>query len=433
MLTGVTPTGFVAKTVQDLIKDTETDELAQIDPQLDTSPEEPIGQLNAIFMAKVAELWELGGVAYNGMSRDGAEGPQLDNVNGLTGTKRKSAFPSHTLQTNVFSQVGTYPAGSLVANVNGQGNVLFANGDTLTIVLVGGLYTATAANVVLATSASLPLTVPGMKFFCLQNGPTIANASTLNVINGPVTGWVSTNNPLDAELGGLIEQDTPYRLRGDAEISAAGSGNPDAIQADLQNVPGVIQAFVIENTSNVYDANGNPPHSYTAVIWDGLIPAANDSEIAQTLWDDKPTGIFPNGSIVDGIAVDSNNQQHIMPFQRATQLTLYLDYTITMLQGQPFNATVALAIKQAVVQTSQQPQIQIAAGTAAPNPAYLGLQQSVIAEAFKSAVLQAGLGVKDVTLLHLGFSASPGGTTNLSVGNLAIAIADTSRITVNGI
>ena len=434
MTTGVTPTGFVAKTVQDLINDVEAGELANIDAALDTSPEEPIGQLNGIYCEKLAELWELAALCYNGMSRDNAEGPQLDNVNGLTGTKRQSAFPSHTLQTCVFSQTGTYSAGSLVANVSGQVNIQFANGDDVIVALSGGTYTAMVLNIVLASGTSLPLTVPGIKFICTVNGPTIANSGTLTVITTPVTGWTSTTNPLDAVLGALIEQDTPYRIRGANEIAAVGSANPDALRADLLNVPGVIQAFVIENTSNVFDGYGNPPHSFQCVIWDGSSPAASDQVIAQTIWNDKPTGIGAFGSIIDGIAIDDNQVQHVMAFSRAVQDLLYLRMTVTMMPSIAFNATVALAIKQAVVASTLAPQILVpSAGTVAPNPAYLGLGNTVVAEALKGAVMNAGLSVKDISLLQLDFVSSPTNTANLPVSQLAIALADTSRILVNGI
>lgn len=432
-MSGVSATGFVPKTVDELQTDISEAETSIIDPTLDTSPEEPIGQLNGIFASKLAELWELAGVAYNGYNRDSAEGPQLDNCNGLTGTKRLPATPSYTLQTCIFSQDGTYPAGSLTVSVNGQTSVQFTNGFDVVIVLSGLNHIATVAGKVLATSPTLPITVPKIKFLCTQNGPTIANAGTLATIATPVVGWTSTTNPTDATLGSLIEQDTPYRLRGDQEISAVGSGNPDALRADLLNVPGVIQAFVIENTGDSQDAYGNPAHSFRVVIWDGASPAASDDDIAQVIWDDKPTGIDPVGLVTDGQALDSNNQIHYMPFNRAAQDLLYLDITATPIPGVIIDSTLALAIKQAIVTSTLSKFVTAPNGTPALNPAYLALGNTVVAEAMKSAVLASGLGVLDVPSLKLGFSPAPVGTANLDVGNLAIALADTSRITINGL
>lgn len=427
-MAGVTATGFVPKTVQDLVTECEADELAEIDASLDTSPEEPIGQVNGIFAEKLAEVWELLGVAYAGMSRDDAEGVQLDNVNGLTGTKRLAAKPSYTLQTLVLSQTGTYGAGALTANVTGQPSVQFRNGFDIIVSGSPGSYQVTENNKVIGTSTSLSITATGAKFLCTLNGPTIANASTLTVITSPVVGWTSTTNPTDATLGTFVEEDTPYRLRGDLEISAVGSGNPDALRADVLNVPGVIQAFVIENNKDLLDGYGNPPHTATVVIWDGASPAADDNAVAQVIWDDKPTGIGFNGTVTDGVAIDSEGDQHVMAFRRAGQQTLYLTYTITMLPGVTLDATARAAMKTAIVTTSLNPK----ESNGGPNPAYLNLGADVVAEAFKSALMQAGLGVKDITDMKLGFTSTPSGTSNLTLSKFQIAIADTGRILING-
>lgn len=427
---GVTAQGFLAKTVQVLLSDIEAQEIANIDPAIDTSPEMPLGQLNGIYANKLAELWELAAVAYNGYSRQNAEGPQLDNVNNLTGTKRNTASPSTTNQTCVFSLVGTYNQGALVANVNGQSSVQFANGNNISVTGTGP-YTATNTDtgVVLATNATLPITVPNMTFICTVNGPTVANAGTLTVITNPVNGWQSTTNPTDATLGTNVETDTAYRIRGEQEIAAAGSGNPDAIVADVQNVPGVIQAFCIENTSNYVDSYSNSPHSFTVVIWDGASPQANDSAVAQAIWNDKPAGIQANGSITDGIATDVIGGTHVVPFNRANQKLLYLTYTVTMMPGQPaINSTNVVAMKTAIVAATQTRVFT----SGALNPAFLGLGGTVYAEAMKSALLQAGFDIANVSALQLGFSASPSGTTDLSVDLMSIALADTSRITING-
>lgn len=432
---GVQPTGFVAETVQNLVSDLTSAFVSNLDPALDTSPEEPVGQIIGIFAEKLAELWELGGVAYNGMSRDNAEGPQLDNVNGLTGTKRLGASPSFTLQTCAFTAVGTYGVGGLVANVSGQPSIQFANSDLLVIALTGGNYVASIGSTVVATNPTLPITVVGLKFICTVDGPTVANASTLNTITSPVSGWSSTNNPDDASLGTLLELDTPYRLRGELEIAAVGSGNPDAMRADVLAVNGVIQAFCLENTTNAVDGNGLDPHSFLVVIWDGASPAASDDEVAQAIWNDKPTGITysSNAGVTDGVALDANGGSHIMGFSRAAQETLYLVVLVTMISPYTLTSAGALAIKQAIVAATQSQFITSpTTGTQAPNPAYLGLGNNVIASALEGAILNAGLDVLDVTSLKLGFSSSPSGTSNLTVSALQIAIADTANILING-
>lgn len=428
---GATPAGFQAKPISVLLSEIENDELSIIDAALDTSPEQPVGQLNGIVAEKLGEVWQLLAVAYNGMSRDQSEGVQTDNIGGITGTKRLTPTPSFTLQTCTFSANADYTVGTLVATLSGQPSVQFANGDEIIIAGSGSSHTVTVNSAVIATG-SLPITVTGLRFLCTVNGPTVAPSGQLTG-QIPVTGWTSTTNPIDAELGTLIETDSAYKIRQDQELSAAGAGTPDSIKADVLQVPGVISVELLENTSMVVDSNGQPAKSFQVVIWDGASPAASNDEVAQTIWNDKPSGIQAYGSS-SGNATDSTGTIRAVPFSRALHDLLYLTIVVTMLPGVAFNSGVAANIKLAIVAATLAPVLTPPGGGAsAPNPAFLGLGDTVGADALKGAILNAGLDVFAVPTLQLGFSASPGGTADLPVGSFAIALADTSRITVNGL
>jgi uncharacterized phage protein gp47/JayE len=398
MSTGVTPVGFVAPTVQDILADIEADELTNIDAQLDTSPEEPIGQLNGIMAEKLAELWELGGVAYNSLSRDNAEGPQLDNIGTLTGSKRLTATPSVALEcTLVFSMTGVYESGTLTANVSGQPDVQFTNRDDITV------------------TGTTPVTVSNAVFICTQTGPTVANATTLNNIAVPVTGWTSISNAVDATLGTDEETDTAYRLRQDQELSAEGASTWAAMQGDLLEVAGVIDAAVLTNDTDHINGIGDIPHSYHAVIWDGPSPLAANADIAQTLFNDQPSGIPGNGNL-SGVATDQNGNTYDMVFDRATQALLYFSFTCTLATGVTAS-TIAPLVKAAVV---------------AYTNTNLGLGSEVVALAIRAIALTIP-GVIDVPTFTLGLSPSPAGTANLFFTKLVIPLGDTSRIVVNGL
>ena len=49
---------------------------------------DPLGQLNGIVGAEIAAVWEALQVCYNGLNRDDAEGPALDNIGDLEGDER---------------------------------------------------------------------------------------------------------------------------------------------------------------------------------------------------------------------------------------------------------------------------------------------------------------------------------------------------------
>ena len=131
----------------------------------------------------------------------------------------------------------------------------------------------------------------------------IAPAGTLTVIAEPIAGWNTVTNAAAATPGTDIEAIEDLRLRRELAVSAGGSRTRNAIRAKLINVEGVLSAEVFENTSNVTDANGIPPHALHAVVWDGSPAAADDNDIAQAIYDHKAEGISSDGGEL-GIAQD---------------------------------------------------------------------------------------------------------------------------------
>ena len=73
----VDSTGLTIPTIEELLIDIEQDQRDDIDVNIITEPEEPIGQLNGIFSSKIREAWEALEIAYNGFDPDSAEGRLL--------------------------------------------------------------------------------------------------------------------------------------------------------------------------------------------------------------------------------------------------------------------------------------------------------------------------------------------------------------------
>src|SRR5574343_228997 len=88
---GVTSTGYLLKTTDEIKADLEADILGTVDATLDLSPRQPLGQIIGIFSERIAQLYELGDQLYHQFDRDGAEGASLDNLGILTGTDRLGA------------------------------------------------------------------------------------------------------------------------------------------------------------------------------------------------------------------------------------------------------------------------------------------------------------------------------------------------------
>lgn len=395
---GITPAGFVAPTVTDLISDIEADQLATVDPLLDTSSESFVGQNNGIFAEKLAEAWEALAVAYASISREDAEGNQLDNVGSLTGSLRLPPKPSFVFCNVALTAANSpYVAGSLVANVAGQPGVQFSNALDIAVTADG-------------TSSHL--------FTSLEDGPVLAPSGQLTAISAPVTGWTSVTNPLDATPGNLLELDEDYRLRQEQELSAAGSGTTDAIRADLLEVPGVISARVISNTSMTTDpVTGTPAKAIQAIVWDGVIPGASNDQVAQSLWDDKPAGI-PYYGASSGIATDAVGGLQTVQFTRPAQVLVYLAFTVAFTPGlSPSLQTAAIAAVKAAA---------VAYGSANLKPSVEVLALGLRAAAFGVS------GIFNVPALALDVTPAPTATADLTIGTTQVAVLDSSRISVNG-
>jgi uncharacterized phage protein gp47/JayE len=389
-MSGVTPNGFEIKTLAEIDDEIADEMRSEIAADLDLTAVQPLGQAKSIFAKKAAEIWEVLQAIVNALNPDANEGVHQDNVCAITGTKRKAATKSRVTCTVTLNASTTLPAGS-IANVAGQ--------ETNRWISVAD---------VTSTSAG---TYPAV-FESETAGPFVANAGTLTVITVPVSGWTAVTNAADATIGSSVETDAALRLRREDELDAQGAGTVDTIRdALVRDVAGIVSAHVFENTTMVTDANGLPPKSLRAVIYDGATPQADDDEVAQLLWDKKPGGIEYTGA-TSGTAVDSEGSDRIVPFARATVKNVWFDYVLTVDADYPADGD-----------------DQVKAAAVALGAELLTLGADVIAARFKAAAFEVA-GVVDVTTFELGFAASPSGTTNLTVASGEIAVLDTSRITV---
>lgn len=394
---GVTNTGFIAPTQEQLVTDINTDMLADVDAGLDLSADQPMGQVNNIFAEKLAEVWEDVGVIYSATNRAGAEGALLVNIGQLTGTNPQAATYSQLLGTLNLNPGTTVPSGSIIA-VNGQ--------PTNTWIL--------QANV--TNSGGAPANFTGL-FFSSVTGPFVANANTAQTIVTPVAGWNSVTNTANAVEGLAADTDDVLRARQQAELTAIGNGNTDAIAADVLKAitpvfdssdGGAPQVFCFENTTLVLDANNVPGKSIHVVVWDG--PSQPGAIlIAQAIWNSKPSGISTYGA-TSGTAIDSQGNSHTVFWDYATIVNIYVDLTTTPTLDAGGKATVQAAL-------------------ASYGAAHYGLGDDVIALGVHAAALIQGL-TTDVPVFTIGTSPGPVGVSNIAISGLQIALIQAANVTV---
>lgn len=387
----LTADGFTPLSTTEIITTIEAAEQTSIAPDLNTSPTEPVGQINGIMADQAAQAQELLAEVCSMLARSKAEGIFLDNVGELSGTGRLQPKKSSVLVTVNLNSGVTLSPGAVLA-VDGEPSNRWVLRDQAGPLLSGG-------------------NLSGCVFESQDEGIFFAAAHTLTIIITPVSGWNSGTNPADSVDGRDLETDAAYRVRQVEELTLGGSSTVDAIRADLLALAGIEEAFVFENTTMTTDANGLPPKSIRAVVFDGLSPATEDGDIAQVIWDNRAGGIETSGAVT-GSCFDSRGNVQTQKFSRAAVKTLYLTYAL--ITNGLFPSDGQQQVKDYVAKTGK---------------ALLTLGQDVLRADFLGMPRMSGIpGIVNVSNLKLGFSSSPSGTTDLAVTDFEIAALDTTRI-----
>lgn len=301
----VTLTGFERRTQGDILEAIQDAQRSTISAKLDLSERTVLGSINPIFAEHIDQLEQLAEECYSAFDPDNASDDRFVALCLLTGVPRRAATKGLAEVTLSLEASKSYAPGDLVAHVTDEVTNRWLNRDTVTSTTAGS-YTATFESEFASAEA-------------------VAPAGTLTVIASPTDGWLSITNADDATSGTDIEDIEALRLRREQAVSIGGSRTRGSIRSALVLLDGVLSAEVFENTSNVTDANGLPPHSLRAVIWDGDPAAADDDEIAQVIYDRKAEGIVSDGTEV-GVAQDSVLGPVSIAFARA----LTVDVTVAV-------------------------------------------------------------------------------------------------------
>jgi hypothetical protein len=400
-MSGLDPTGFQVKTLSEIQAEIEADELADIDAALDLAPDEPVGQLNGIFSKKLAEAWELLETAFHSMDPSVAEDRLLDAVCEITGTERPDdTYAKVSLDCNLTA--GTTLPTTAMAAVTGDATSRWVLDEE---VYPAG-YTA-------ALTGIQPVSFRSEKY-----GAKAALAGTIAVIVTAVAGWSSVTNPLDAEPGTIRETNEQLRKRREDELEGQGSCSLPTLKADLLKVPGVIAVKTIQNVTSA-TVDGLPPHSYAAVIWDGVVPGALDTDIRKVIWQNEPPGIQVVGDNV-GTFVDDDGDTQSTAFYRTTQRQVIMTVALDK-DPDKYPLDGDTRVKQALV---------LAGNPTKANGKVPG--QTVVWNSLFGVIYGACPGINGVALMTIGVvGLVPEGTDNLFFSDREIAVWDTSRITVS--
>lgn len=302
---GLTVNGLVIKRLADIKDEIETAFKTQFGSGVNLQPQAPFGQIIGIHSERESLIWELLEAIYIAIDPQGSEGTPLERVCALVGVKRLSASYSKVTVTCTGTPTTVIPIGT-VFSVSGNPTARFATDYEVTIEGGGTVdVECTAENA----------------------GAVIANAASLTVIETPVSGLDSVTNTLDAVVGRETETDAELRARRNVSLQQSNAGTLKAIEANVREVEDVLKCVGFENVTDEIDGDGRPPHSFEIVVQGGA-----DEDIAQEIWEAKPSGIPTFGSEMETITDTSGINRDIY-FSRAVEVDIHVEVDITRIEA----------------------------------------------------------------------------------------------------
>lgn len=385
---GITETGFVRKTLADILDQKETEVRAIYGPAANLAVQTPFGQINQNSALSDDQLWQIAEDAFNATDPDKSTGIGLSNLVKLNRIERQDALAT----TVTLSCTGTAGVAVLAGQrvSNGAGRVVVT--DTGFTFNAGGTATVEAT--------------------LTETGPIPIGATTMTVIETPVAGWSTVTNLVAGVTGRDRETDALLRVRRSRSTAAASQNLIESLIGAVGNVAGVTNFLVLENDTDTTDANGLPAHSFEVIVTGGT-----DVNIGNAIWSNKPFGIGSFGS-TSVIISDSQNLPHAINFTRPTQIPIYVIVNISVFTGYPSDGDDL--IKQAI--------LDYAAGTLVSGRSFFSGDDVIFSELYTPVNT---VPEHSIVSMFIGTSPSPTATDNITINLRQVAQFTLANITVN--
>ena len=448
-MTGLTPEGFLGKRLPQIKAELEAEFRAQFGVDLNTASETVIGQLIGIESEARADTWAALEDVYQSQYPSTASGAALDLIVALNGITRLPALPTTvtgylSLAPGTVVSPGrkakdgdtTYTLGSTV-----NSNAIAAHGAVVSVgvvsdsteysVFIGAVnytYTSgtgatdqtiltglqsvmpadvssvlTLSDLTLFVAGPLPivvsvnLTLVGVinvgTFTADTSGPVALPVGALNEIETPVAGWLSVTNRAAGTTGRDIESDADLRVRRTASTRLRAVSTVDGILGQLLRTNAVVDARVIENSSDTVDADGVPPQH----IW-CIVEGGTSAEIADVIFRRKAGGIGTFGDTSDVAFSEVTGEPYLVNFGRPSVIPAYVVVNVSASGSIP--ADYIARVRTAIVAYSDTQKIG---------------ERLILNRLFTPASLALDE-LSFVSSIKIGLSPSPSGQSNLIAG-----------------
>lgn len=402
MAFGPTSTGYVLKTLNDIISEVKTKLETIQDPisgeflQPDFTGNDPTMQIILLALIEISKVWEANQITYNQFDPSKAAGAALSSLVQLNGIERLIATSSTVNLELTGTPLLLISAGQIISDVARSQDWII--NDPFTFDVAGE---ATA----LATS--------------INTGPITAGAGTLTNIITPQTGWDTVTNPSDAIPGRDEETDAQLRQRRKGSTSAPSAGPAEAVFQNLRNVEGVTSASVIINNTLLSDSNGIPPKSIAAIVEGG-----EDEDVAKVLLARSGGGIDYHGTTTFPL-IDLQGFTYNVKFTRPDPILIFVEVDITITDASDFPPDGEDQIKEDIVSYSLSGAAAFDITEGFDETGYLPGEDVIRTRLFTPINSVPG---HEINSLKIGNPTL--GTSNITIAYNELAVFDVSRITV---
>ncbi len=322
-------TGLVLPTDADILAGVQSDMNAAFGGRLNPALSTPQGQLATSIAAIVSDKNALFAEYVNQIDPDTADGRMQDAIARIYFIDRLPATSTVVAVTCIGLVNTVIPVGSLVA----------ANDGTI--------YSCIGAGVI-PLSGTITL-----NFAAQTTGPIICAAGAITTIYRTIPGLDAVSNAAAGVTGSNVESRADFEFRRKQSVAINAVNSLQSIYANVLDTPGVTDAYVTENTSNVSVVKGGStllPHSIFVAAVGGL-----DTDVAQAIWNKKSTGADYNGNTTVVVTDQGTDEYPYAPpypsynviFQRPPALPIFFNVQISNVPGLP--SDIVTQVKNAII------------------------------------------------------------------------------------
>lgn len=267
-----TPTGPVLPAESSILNGEFADMQTAFGGGMSQSLSSPQGQLAQSFSAIIGDKNNAIANVVNNMNPNFASGRFQDAIGQIYFIQRIAASGT-VVQATCTGLSGTViPAGSLAQDTSGN---LYQSLNPGTIGSGGTV---------------------SIEFQCLTTGPIGCPIGALSTIYKAVVGWESVTNPAAGVPGFDVESRADFEFRRASSVAANATGSPPSVLASVLSVPNVIDAYVIDNSTNATVNTGPTNYPVAANSIYVAVAGGAAADVANAIWNKKSLGCSYNGT-----------------------------------------------------------------------------------------------------------------------------------------